>query len=174
MAGEPDNVGAAVRAQGAAVKRIVSWLLLLFVVVSIGVALGKEFARRDGAAAGSGGSAAGPVAASRDRVVVYYMHQFFRCVTCKHIEELAWRVVHEEFGDAVADGRLEWRVVNVDADPRVARRYDLVASSVVVSKVRDGREVRWEKLDRVWQLVGNPRAFRTYVAESIKSMMERD
>jgi len=163
-------------AGGAHFRRIAGWALLVFAAASLGFGVSREIMR-------GGRPAATPVSAANrpdsaapraDRVVVYYMHQAFRCVTCRKMEEMAWRAVHEDFADAMSDGRVEWRTVNFHERRDLAERYDLVASSVVVSKVRGGREVKFEKLDRTWQLLGDPPAFRSYITGAVRSLLEGD
>ena len=96
-------------------------VLLAFVLITIGFALGKESAQRRIAAAvpaGSGNSTARPVADAKGqtKVLVYYAHTTFRCVTCNTIEALTQKTLKRRFGDESAAGVVEWRVVNFQED----------------------------------------------------------
>ncbi|MBK6403606.1 MAG: hypothetical protein IPF66_00370 [Holophagales bacterium] len=51
--------------------------------------------------------------------------------------------------------------------------YRLYTKSVVVSEVKDGKEVRWKNLDQVWQLLGSPDAFQEYVEREVRSYLEK-
>ena len=85
-------------------KKIIGKLLLAFVLVSVGFAIGKETTRSHMPAQAE----AAPVAApGEDKIIVYYMHASFRCVTCNMVESMGEEIVRTEFGDAVKAGRLD-------------------------------------------------------------------
>ena len=107
-------------------KNITRNALLAFVLVSVGFALGKEVtARRQTPTTGA--ESPSPVAMS-DKVVVYYLHSTFRCVTCNEIERLTKALVETEFADDLAAGRIEWREANFQQDESLAKRYEVVSS----------------------------------------------
>jgi hypothetical protein len=43
---------------------------------------------------------------------------------------------------------------------------------VVVSEVRDGREVRWRNLEKVWDLLGDADAFQAYVEREVQAFLD--
>lgn len=160
-----------------ATKKVISNLLLAFVLVSVGYAVGKEVtlrAVRKATAAGPPATAPADGAAHRpaagaDKVVVYYMHQTFRCVTCNQIEAMTADLVRTDFAAEVAAGRVELRKANFQQDEALARRFDVASSSVVVVKVRGGREAEHRTLDKVWELAGDRDAFAAYVGGAIRA-----
>lgn len=151
-------------------KKIISNLLLAFVLVSIGFAIGKEAGLRSvrrPAEAARPASATQP--AGSDKVIVYYMHQTFRCVTCNQIEAMTADLVKTDFAKELSDGRLEWKRENFQENEDLARRYNVASSSVVVVQVRDGKEVAHQTLDKVWELVGKRDEFAAYVGGTIRA-----
>lgn len=147
-------------------KRLIANFLLSFVLISVGFAVGKEMALRS-----IGATPAEPAPVEQavgDKVLVYYMHQTFRCVTCNQIEAMAAEVVKTEFAKEVADGRVEWRLENFQRSEELAKRYNVASSCVVVVQLRDGEEAAHETLDGVWTLVDKPEEFRQYVASAIR------
>ena len=92
-------------------RGIVRGVLLCFVLISIGFALGKEVTHRRIAATSASTSAPRPAEAGT-RIAVYYMHMTLRCVSCNTIERMAHDLVQTEFADALSDGRVEWAVVS--------------------------------------------------------------
>lgn len=167
-------------------KKIIGRLLLAFVLVSIGFAAGREIARRSGGPGGRAGgagaasttSAAGtrsaPDAGGAGKVVVYYMHTTFRCITCNRIEALAESVVKGDFAEALGAGRVEWKTLDFQEHDDLAKRYGVGTSTVVVVKVRGGREVAFKRLDEVWTKVNDADAFSRYVSGAVREMLAGD
>lgn len=150
-------------------KVAVKGVLLVFVLVSVGFALGKEFTLRSVRSAQAGGNAP---AIAGDKVLVYYVHGTIRCITCNNIEKLAHEIVQKDFASDLQAGRIEWRMANFQTDEDLARRYDIVSSTVVLVKVSQGREVQSRKLNDVWILVDDPPAFNAYVTSEIKKLLD--
>ncbi len=150
-------------------KRALAGLLAAFALVSIGFAVGKEVTLRRIRAAGPQEESAAPGAANR--VVLYYMHPTFRCVTCDQMEKSILDVVHGEFADALAQGRLEWKDVNFEEDEALAGRYNVATSSLVVVQFREGRETDHKTLDEIWTLKDQPDELRAFVREAIRSRL---
>jgi len=155
-------------------KEVMGKLLMSFVLVSIGFAAGKEMTRR--AMAGAQSDAQQHVlagaSAQQDRVIVYYMHGSFRCLTCNSIETMAKAVVENDFAEALAAGQVEWQAVNFQENARLAQQYGVGSSTVVVAKIRGGQAVDFKRLDEVWTKVNDPPAFKRYIHESIRAYLE--
>lgn len=149
--------------------KLLTRVLLGFVLVSVGFALGKEIAlRRQTPAPGADTATSG---AGEDKVVVYYLHTTFRCVTCTEIERLAKALVETEFGKELAAGAIEWREANFQQDEALAKRYEVVSSCVVVAQIEDGKETGFERLDDVWTRYQNPSDFNDYVGAAIRKSL---
>ena len=149
------------------VKTVITRLLLAFVFISIGFALGKETTRRSMQKAAMVADEPASQSAS-DKVIVYYLYATIRCVTCNQIESLTREIVHTQFADALQAGRLEWKEVNFQSNEALAKRYDVASSTVVVVKVRGGQEVGFKRLDDVWTLVEDRQKFVAYVSDAIR------
>lgn len=156
-----------------AARKVITYALLAFILISIGYIIGSEvtLARKRANQAD-----VIPVAVDQieDAVIVYYMHGARRCVTCNTIETLAHETVQNEFVDELQSGRLQWRVVNYEEDADLARRYDVVSSGVVVVRTENGQDIAHERLDDVWRLVNAPDEFRAYVANAVRQFLPED
>jgi len=156
-------------------KNITRNALLAFVLISVGFALGKEVtARRQTPTTGPESPA--PVAteapvATSDKVVVYYLHTTFRCVTCNEIERLTKALVETEFADDLTAGRIEWREANFQQDESLAKRYEVVSSCVVVANMQGGKEREFQRLDDVWTRYQDPAGFNGYVGAAIRKYL---
>jgi len=127
-----------------------------------GPAAGDTNARASRVAARDSAASAPPA----DRVVVAYFHRNARCDNCLKFEAYADQALRDSFPEELADGTLEWRVVNLDdtTSAYLVEDYDLFEISLIVSRVHGGQEVYWRTLDAIWTLVGDKDAFMEYVA----------
>ena len=112
-----------------------------------------------------------PAAPRRGKLVVSYLHTSTRCFSCIQIEDFTSWAVHQDFAQEIADGRLEWRVLNVDEpeNAHFTKDYQLYTKSVILSWVEDGRETRWKNLERVWKLLDDQKQFQDYVVSEIRA-----
>ena len=118
-------------------------------------------------------SATPAVRDSGSKVIVYYLHTTARCPSCLKIEAYTAAEVTGPLAGPLAEGRLEWKVLNVDEPKNVhfVEDYQLYTKSVVVSDIRDGKEVRWKRLDKVWDYLDNRQAFMKYVDEEVRAYL---
>ncbi len=119
--------------------------------------------------------AAPPPAEPPATIVVTYFRATARCMSCLKIEDLTNATMTTRFAGPIAEKRVVWRVLNVDEpeNNHFVKEYGLYTKSVVVSEVKNGREVRWKNLDQVWQLLGDPEAFQGYVEREVKAFLPK-
>lgn len=165
-------------------KAIVTIALLLFVVVSIVYLVVKEtggkVARSPGTTLPVSGDEAQdsilpPDEVEGTRVVAYYFHGNVRCTTCRTIESYAKEAIQTEFVDALRDGRLEWRVVDVEdsSNEHFVQDFQLSTRSVVLERVENGKRQEWKSLHRVWELVhGDKEIFLIYIQDETRDFLE--
>ena len=106
-------------------------------------------------------------------VTVYYFHRTARCYTCLSIEASAAQVIKDNFPQQLADGRVLWMPFNLE-DPggeEFQREFDITTSTLVVAKRVDADRVEFEKLDKVWELLGDPDQFSEYVTQRIDKFL---
>lgn len=109
------------------------------------------------------------------KVVAYYFHGNVRCTTCRTIESYAEEAVQSGFADALEDGRLEWRVVNIEApgNEHYVQAFQLSTRSVVLERVAGGKRQEWKNLQRVWELVrGDKEIFLKHIQDETRGYLE--
>lgn len=149
-------------------KKIIGKVLIAFLLVSIGVAIGKEMAARNAPATVE------PVTAPGEKkVVVYYMHGI-PCITCTFIETTAEKLVREEFADAVAAGTMEFVSLNYlePENTALADKYNVGSNMVIAVRLEDGKEVSRVRLDEVMELASNANRLIDYLRTGIASALE--
>lgn len=111
------------------------------------------------------------------KVYAYYFHGTFRCPTCYKLEQYSKEAIDTNFKDAISSGRLEFRIVNVEdrGNEHYAKDYQLYTKSLVLSLVKNGKEVKWKNLDKIWECAGDKQKFLDYVkAETADFLKEAE
>lgn len=105
------------------------------------------------------------VAAPKSQVRVYYFYTTYRCPTCYKLQLYTKKAIDIHFGEAIADGTVEFRAVNVDEkeNKHFVEDYQLFTKSVVVALIKNGTQIHYKNLDKIWQLVGNEQRFVDYI-----------
>jgi hypothetical protein len=116
-----------------------------------------------------------PAPAPPPTVFVTYFHTTARCASCLKIEDLTNATMTTRFAGPIAEKRIVWRSLNLDepANNHFAKDYGLYTKSVVVSEVKEGREVRWKNLEKVWDLLGDPAGFQGYVEREVQAFLDK-
>jgi hypothetical protein len=141
------------------------------------VAAASVFTLRDDsrvqASAASPSPAAAATADSGLKVVAYYFHVTVRCVTCRTIESYSREAIEQGFANELKSGRLEWKPVNIQLpeNQHFVRDYQLFTRSLVLVKMRGGKQVEYRNLEKIWDLVGNKAEFEKYVQSNVKGYL---
>ncbi len=111
--------------------------------------------------------------AASNQLVVYYFMSNYRCPSCMYIEKTTESVVTTTFADHIKSGRVVFKAINIDEpeNKHYDTDYKLYAQSVILSDVKNGKELRWTNLDKVWKLLNNDEKFKAYVTKEIKTYL---
>lgn len=111
---------------------------------------------------------------SGSKVVAYYFHGNFRCSNCIKFEQYSKETIEQNFKNELASGKLVFSVINTDkkGNEHFVNDYQLYTKSLVISLIKDGKEVKHKNLEKIWDYVGNKQEFYNYVTEEIKSFLE--
>lgn len=143
--------------------------ILLLLVVGGSIAWFAVNQWQGARAAANAPSAAPTEVAGHDHVLMTYFTTNVRCRSCHKIEALAREAAEVHHADAIADGRLVFRVINTD-DPGMehyVKDYNLAFKTVIVSRFEGGREVEWKNMDDVWEYLGEPEVFHAYLESQL-------
>lgn len=177
--------------------KAVKYVLTAFVAVSIGAAIYKVLpccsgekaqaapvetaaAAPDPVEKGEVKAAAAPVKAKAGKTaeaktaVVYYFYNNTRCSSCKTLEAYTREAVAAKLAAGYNGWKIEFRGLNVDEEPNehFVQDYWLNSKSVVVQKFSGEKALKWAKLDKVWQLLGDKDAFINYVADETHKLLD--
>lgn len=117
-----------------------------------------------------------PVAADNQpaKVIAYYFHGTFRCPTCYNMEKYSKETIETNFKDALSSGKLEFKVVNVEekGNEHYVNGYKLYTKSLILSLLKDGKEIRYKNLEKIWEYAHNKPKFIEYVTEELNGFMK--
>lgn len=107
------------------------------------------------------------------KVIVYYFHGTFRCPTCHKLEQYSKEAIQTNFKDILASGKLEFKVVNIETrgNEHYGKDYQLYTKSLILSLVKDGKEIKWKNMDKIWEYVGNKQRFIDYVKSGVTDFL---
>lgn len=108
------------------------------------------------------------------KVIAYYFHGTFRCYSCTMIEGYSRQAIESNFKEALASGKLEFKAVNVeDRDNRhFIDDYQLYTKSLILSLVRDGKEIKHKNLTKIWEYARDKQRFFDYVTEEVNNFLK--
>ncbi|MDD2689546.1 MAG: nitrophenyl compound nitroreductase subunit ArsF family protein, partial [Candidatus Omnitrophica bacterium] len=107
-------------------------------------------------------------------VTAYYFHGNFRCYTCHTMEQYSKEAIQENFKDALSSGKLEFKVVNTDerGNEHYVNDYQLYTKSLVLSLLKDGKEIKSKNLTKIWEYVRDKQRFLEYVSEEVNNFLK--
>lgn len=88
---------------------------------------------------------------AESHVLVRYFHGDVRCTTCLQFEDWS-KTATESFSAELADGRLQWQLINFDQpeNKHYIKDYGLADKSLVLVREEDGKTVRWKNVEEFW------------------------
>lgn len=106
------------------------------------------------------------VVKTNSKILVYYFYSKPRCSNCKKIESYTKEAV-----ESINSSDIEYKLINLDdkENQHYAKDYNLFTKSVILSKLNNGKQVKWKNLDGIWTKLNNEKAFKDYVTKEIKS-----
>jgi len=108
------------------------------------------------------------------QLIAYYFHGTFRCPTCHKLEQYSKEAIEANFKNELASGKLAFRVINIDEkeNQHFVNDYQLYTKSLVISMVKDGKEVKSENLAKIWDYVGDKQKFIDYVKTGVADFLK--
>lgn len=160
-------------------RRAITGVLLAFVAASVGylavtsIRAARQWRPPDVLAA----SGSLPTASKDNstKIIAYYFHATVRCTTCRAIEAYSKEAIHQRFANEISQGRVEWRLVNVQnpENRHFVQDYQLFTKSLVLVLVKNGRQEEYKVLNDTWELVGDKAVMQAYVEKEVRAYLRR-
>ncbi len=115
-----------------------------------------------------------PAQGSSDYVQVFYFHATYRCKTCTTIEQYSRETIETNFKEQLDKGTLRFTEVNFDKpeNRHYLQDYKLTYRSLVIVRYKDGKQVTFKNLEKIWQLKDNKADFSKYVKTEIEAFLK--
>jgi hypothetical protein len=191
-----------------AIIKLIKSLLFIFIVLSLGVLIYKEFSPKSESNAIDMTSAKVDTIAVSDeavpspesqplkqtvtkqkekasspqsevknensKVIAYYFHGTYRCTTCQTIEKYSKEAIEYYFAKELKDGTLVFKPLNVEeaANRHYIQDYQLFSKALVISLVKQDKEITWKNLTDVWKHVKDKDRFFQYVKDEVEKLLK--
>jgi hypothetical protein len=108
------------------------------------------------------------------KVVAFYFHGNYRCSNCKKIEQYSREAIEKYFKDQLKTKRLVFDIINIDLpeNKHFTEDYQLYTRSLIIAEFKDGKQVRWKNLTKVWNYLNDRDNFYEYVQLEIQKYLE--
>lgn len=100
---------------------------------------------------------------------LYYFMTDARCSTCYKIENYTTEAFKELNKNNLS---FETLSINQKENEHFIKQYNLYTKSVVLSKMENGKEIKFKNLDKIWNNIGNKENFKEYIKNEITNFME--
>lgn len=113
--------------------------------------------------------------AARDAVLVYLCHGNRRCPTCLKIETSTKDVLERMFAEEIRSGRVIIKEINYEqpGNRDMLTKYEIIAPTVIMVRLEDGKETTYRNIMEVWQTVDEPEAFQDVISDNLKELLSK-
>ena len=127
-----------------------------------------------GVSAKAGKTGAGLQKEGLGKVVAFYFHGNFRCAKCKKIEQYSREAIEKYYAEQLKTKALIFNVINIDLpdNKHFVEDYQLYTRSLIIAEFRDGKQVNWKNLTKVWNYLNDRDKFYEYVKSEIQKYLE--
>ncbi len=108
------------------------------------------------------------------KVVAFYFHGNYRCSNCKKIEQYSCEAIEKYFKEQLKTKKLVFNIINTDfpENKHFVEDYQLYTRSLVIAEFKDGKQVKWKDLTKVWDYLNDRDKFYEYVQSEIQQYLE--
>ena len=142
---------------------VITTLIVSFLMISISVAEEKN-----------NGTTSHPTVEAARTFVAYYFHGNFRCSNCKKIEQYSREAIEKYFTEELKTKKLTFTIINTDLpeNKHFAEDYQLYTRSLIIAEFKDGKQVKWKNLTKVWNHLNDRDKFYEYVQSETQKHLE--
>ncbi len=156
------------------IKKIVTSCLLIFVFGSILIMVTREIKNKKAVSSNYKSDRLVTEKNISPRIIVYYFYGKRRCSTCLKIEKYTKDALEKKFSKEMKAGILKFDALNIEdnKNEHFVSDYKLETRTVVVSQQKDGTEINWKNLSKVWTFANDKTAFIDYIQVEVSKLMD--
>jgi hypothetical protein len=76
-------------------------------------------------------------------------------------------LLYKNYNTELDNGNIQWQEVDFMNNTKIAKQFNVAASCVVVALIDQGKIRDYKRLDEVWTLMKEPKAFNVYISDAI-------
>jgi len=105
---------------------------------------------------------------------VYYFHGKMRCPTCRNMESYSREAVEKYFKKEIGSGRVDFKAINIEEknNEHYVNDYKLYTKTLIVSVTKNGKEVQYKNLDKIWEYSRDKKKFVDYVKNEVAGYLK--
>ena len=107
------------------------------------------------------------------RIDVLYFHATIRCQGCLTIEEYTKNSVYSTFEKQLKDSTVTLSSLDFlqPENEHYQTDYKFETQTLIISMKKNGKEVKWKNLDKIWDFLSNYQKFQKYIEEEINKFL---
>lgn len=119
-------------------------------------------------------SSSNEIKSQSSKVIAYYFHGTYRCITCRTIEKYSKEAIENYFSNELNNGKLVFKSINVEEpeNRHFIQNYQLFTRSLVLSLVKKDKEIKWKVLPDVWKYYRDKTKFFQYVKDEVEKFLK--
>ena len=109
-------------------------------------------------------------------ITAFYFHGNFRCSNCRKIEQYSREAIEKYFAEELKTKKLAFIIINTDMpeNKHFVEDYQLYTRSLIIAEFKEGMQVRWKNLTKVWNHLNDKEKFYEYVKAEIQQYLEQN
>lgn len=109
------------------------------------------------------------------KTIAFYFHGNFRCAKCKKIEQYSREAIEKYFTEQLKTKALIFNIINIDLSENrhFVEDYKIYTRSLIIAEFKDGKQITWKNLTKVWDYLNNKDKFYEYVRSEIQKYLEQ-
>lgn len=110
----------------------------------------------------------------QSRIIAYYFHTTHRFPTCLKIENLSRKTIERYFSKELKENIIVFLPINIEPpeNRHYMEDYQLYTKSLIFSLFKDGKEIKWKNMDKIWLKVKNEEDFERYVKDEMENFLK--
>ncbi|MDY6863855.1 MAG: nitrophenyl compound nitroreductase subunit ArsF family protein [Thermodesulfobacteriota bacterium] len=110
-----------------------------------------------------------------EKIVAFYFHGNYRCSNCRKIEQFSREGIEKFFSEELETEKLIFHIINIDLpeNKHFISDYQLYTRSLIIAEFKDGKQVRWKNLNKVWNYLNNRDKFYEYVKSEMEKYLKK-
>ncbi len=108
-------------------------------------------------------------------IEVLYFHATMRCQGCMTIEDFTQKSLNAKFQNEMKNSKIILKSIDFQQteNEHFAEQYKFESQELILSKKVDGKEVKWKKLDKIWDFSSNYAKYEKYIKKEIDKFSKK-